>query len=276
MRWQAQWKAAEIATAFSNFAGVHFVQHVNGVYTNPCCCVNKKTLENWIQWRKIAKRACVNPTFTCLCIWLYKYMGIYKEPRPFNHIFGGDRILRAWYRGIKNAGPRKRAQGRAQDTPYHIISPYHNGIWRIFIECGKKPHARKSAQGRSARGPILPKSNRNFRQPPHMYRYISPNIIYISSNLNAPQQHYQTVKQLLFRHVRLERNPTRSYQLQAGSRVQVGSIWVLPMFGTSWDMFVFSKVSYQLESAKFLFFFKNKNMPFLTGSFERISRSHCD
>lgn len=95
-----------------------------------------------------------------------------------------------------------------------------------------------------------------------MYRYISPNIIYISSNLNAPQQHYQTVKQLLFRHVRLERNPTRSYQLQAGSRVQVGSIWVLPMFGTSWDMFVFSKVSYQLESAKLLFFFKIRTCHF--------------
>ena len=33
----------------------------------------------------------------------------------------------------------------------------------------QKPHARKSAQGRSARGPILPKSNRNFRQPPNMF-----------------------------------------------------------------------------------------------------------
>ena len=62
---------------------------------------------------------------------------------------------------------RKRAQGRAQDIPYQSISPYHHGTWRIFIECGKKPHARKSAQGRSARGPILPKSNRNFRQPPY-------------------------------------------------------------------------------------------------------------
>ena len=101
------------------------------------------------------------------CTLAFCHMGIYKKTRPFNHIFGGDRILRAWYRGIKNAGPRKRAQGRAQDTPYHIISPYHNGIWRIFIECGKKPHARKSAQGRSARVPILPKSNRNFRQPPY-------------------------------------------------------------------------------------------------------------
>ena len=28
------------------------------------------------------------------------------------------------------------------------------------------PHARKSAQGRSARGPNIPKSYRNFRQPP--------------------------------------------------------------------------------------------------------------
>ena len=91
--------------------------------------------------------------------------GFIKNP-SFNHIFGRDRILSAWYRGIKNAGPRKRAQGRAQDIPYQSISPYHHGIWRIFIECGKKTHARKSAQGRSARGPTLPKSNRNFRQPP--------------------------------------------------------------------------------------------------------------
>ena len=92
--------------------------------------------------------------------------GFIKKNRPFNHIFGGDRILRTWYRGINNAGPRKGAQGRAQDIPYQSISPYHHGIWRIFIECGKKTRARKSAQGRSPRGPILPKSNRNFRQPP--------------------------------------------------------------------------------------------------------------
>ena len=97
----------------------------------------------------------------------YIHEGFIKKHRPFNHIFGGDRIFRAWYRGIKNAGPRKRAQGRAQDIPYQSISPYHHGIWRIFIVCGKNPHARKSAQGRSARGPILPKSTRNFRQPPH-------------------------------------------------------------------------------------------------------------
>ena len=54
-----------------------------------------------------------------------------------------------WYRGIKNAGLRKRAQGRAQDIPYQSILPYHHGIWRIFIECGKKNHARKSAHERA-------------------------------------------------------------------------------------------------------------------------------
>ena len=28
-------------------------------------------------------------------IWsIWDYLGIYKKPRPFNHIFGGDRILR--------------------------------------------------------------------------------------------------------------------------------------------------------------------------------------
>ena len=116
-------------------------------------------------------------------------MRIYKTLRPFNHIFGGDRILRAWYRGIKNAGPRKRAQGRAQDIPYQSISPYHHGIWRIFVECGKKPHARKSAQGRSARGPILPKSNRNFRQPP----YTSPMEHMGNAKLN-PNSHGPTVQ----------------------------------------------------------------------------------
>ena len=116
--------------------------------------------------RHFVKWLCVRYIATQMWFWAALHLGIYKKTRPFNHIFGGDRNLRAWYRGIKNAGPRKRAQGRAQDIPYQSISPYHHGIWRIFIECGKKPHARKSAQGRSARGPILPKSNRNFRQPP--------------------------------------------------------------------------------------------------------------
>ena len=56
-----------------------------------------------------------------------------------------------------------RARGRkGERKTYHItISPW-NLEDTVFIECGKNPHARKSAQGRSARGPILPKSNRNF------------------------------------------------------------------------------------------------------------------
>ena len=93
-------------------------------------------------------------------------MGIYKQNRPFNHIFGGDRILRAWYRGIKNAGPRKRAQGRAQDIPYQSISPYHHGIWRILIECGKNPHARKSAQGAKRKGSYPTKKQQDFLTTP--------------------------------------------------------------------------------------------------------------
>ena len=57
---------------------------------------------------------------------------ISKKPRPFRHLFVADRILRAWYRGIKNAGSRKRAQGRAQDIPYH-----HTIYWvcRLVVEC---------------------------------------------------------------------------------------------------------------------------------------------
>lgn len=43
---------------------------------------------------------------------------------PFNLLFGLDRILTAWCRGIKNGGPHKRAQGRAQEIPYHHIYIY--------------------------------------------------------------------------------------------------------------------------------------------------------
>ena len=71
----------------------------------------------------------------------------------------------------------KRAQGRAQDIPYQSISPYHHRIWRIFIECGKNPYVRKTAQGRSARGPILPKSNRIFGQPPNTSVLESGNLV---------------------------------------------------------------------------------------------------
>ena len=63
-----------------------------------------------------------------------------------------------------------RARGRKGECKTYHINPYHH----ITMEFGgyllnvAKPHARKSAQGRSARGPILPKSNRNFRQPSHL------------------------------------------------------------------------------------------------------------
>ena len=117
--------------------------------------------EGWgvcVEWLGfVAAGSCMDDT------WDWIKSVIYKKPRPLNHIFGGDRILRAWHRGIKNAGPRKRAQGRAQDIPYQSVAPYHHGIWRIFIECSKKPHVRKSAQGRSARGPILPNPLLNAR-----------------------------------------------------------------------------------------------------------------
>ena len=61
-------------------------------------------------------------------------MRIYKKPRPFRHLFVADRILRAWYRGIKNAGSRKRAQGRAQDIPYHhTIYTYKYHVLYMYL-----------------------------------------------------------------------------------------------------------------------------------------------
>ena len=98
-------------------------------------------------------------------------MGIYKKPRPSNHIFGGDRILRAWYRGIKNAGLRKRAQGRAQDIPYHhitIISPWN--LEDIYWMWQKPPRAKERARAKR-KGSYPTKKKRNFRQPPYIYIY---------------------------------------------------------------------------------------------------------
>ena len=63
-----------------------------------------------------------------------------------------------------------RARGRKGERKTYHINPYHHITMEFggySLNVAKKPHARKSAQGRSARIPILPKSNRNFRQPPY-------------------------------------------------------------------------------------------------------------
>ena len=49
----------------------------------------------------------------------FPYMGVYRKLRPFNHIGGGDRILRAW----KMQG---RARGlRGERKTYHITIYHH-------------------------------------------------------------------------------------------------------------------------------------------------------
>ena len=110
--------------------------------------------------------------------------GFIKKNRPFNHIFGGDRILRAWYRGINNAGPRKGAQGRAQDIPYQSISPYHHGIWRIFIECGKKnPRAQERAKG-EAQGVLSYQKATGIFDNPHLlfWRYAMQHVFFLQGS----------------------------------------------------------------------------------------------
>ena len=58
--------------------------------------------------------------------WIYIYYiniwGFIKKKRPFRHLLVADRILRAWYRGIKNAGSRKRRKGERKT--YHITILY--------------------------------------------------------------------------------------------------------------------------------------------------------
>ena len=42
-----------------------------------------------------------------------------------------------------------RARGRKGERKTHHITSYHNGIWRIFIECGKKnPRAQERARAK--------------------------------------------------------------------------------------------------------------------------------
>ena len=76
------------------------------------------------------------------------------SPRPFNHIFGADRILE---HDIFRHQTCRAAQEGARASARHTI-------------CGKTPTRLKSAQGRSARGPIIPKTEWNFCQPPYILR----------------------------------------------------------------------------------------------------------
>ena len=57
------------------------------------------------------------------------------------------------------------ARGRKGERKTYHINMEFGGY--LLLNAANKKHGRKSAQGRSARGPILPKSKRNFRQPPY-------------------------------------------------------------------------------------------------------------
>ena len=99
--------------------------------------------------------------------YLLIYGDFYQKSRPFNHIFGGDRILRAWYRGVKNAGPRKRAQRRAQDTPYHHITMEFGGY---LLNVAKNPTRARAHKGEAQGVLSYQKEKGNFRQPPYTQR----------------------------------------------------------------------------------------------------------
>ena len=54
-----------------------------------------------------------------------------KKTRPFNHIFGQDRILRAWYRGIKI--PQGRARGRKGERKTYRITRMFISIYDMML-----------------------------------------------------------------------------------------------------------------------------------------------
>ena len=133
------------------------------------------------------------------CLWLW------PRPNQLAHLFGGDRHslscqtmekrcddiiccvkgmwgfikkpvlsitssgeIGFWEHDIEASKMQGRARGRwrAQDIPYHHISPYHYGIWRIFIECGKKPHARARARKGEAQGVLSYQKVKEFSTTP--------------------------------------------------------------------------------------------------------------
>ena len=126
--------------------------------------------------------------------FLLLYMGIYKKPRPFNHIFGGDRILRAWYRGIKNAGPRKRAQGRAQDTPY-ITSYITMEFGGYLLNVARKPTRARARKG-EAQGVLSYQKVRGIFDNPHILTSLYPRS-FLSALLVMDQQHHHRHRHLL-------------------------------------------------------------------------------
>ena len=67
-----------------------------------------------------------------------------------------------------------RARGRKGERKTHHITSYYHITMEFggyLLNVAKNP-TRASAQGRSARAPILPKNNRNFQQPPYYDFYI--------------------------------------------------------------------------------------------------------
>ena len=83
-----------------------------------------------------------------------------------------------WEHDTEASKMQGRARGRKAERRTYHINPYHHITitpWNLedIYWMWQKLHARKSAQGQSARGPILPKSKRNCRQPPYDVPMIS-------------------------------------------------------------------------------------------------------
>ena len=94
-----------------------------------------------------------------------------------------------WKHDIEVSKMQGRARGRKGERKTYHINPYHHitmefGVYLLNV--AKKTTRARARKGRSARGPILPKSNRNFRQPPYtyiLYKYIHIYNIYIYTHV---------------------------------------------------------------------------------------------
>ena len=93
--------------------------------------------------------------------------GFTKNP---GHSITSSGEIGFWAHDIEASKMQSRTRGRKGKRKTYHINPYHHITMEFggyLLNVAKKTHARKSAQGRSARGPVLPKSNRNFQQPPN-------------------------------------------------------------------------------------------------------------
>ena len=97
-------------------------------------------------------------------------MGIYKKNPVLSITSSGE--IGFWEHDIEASKMQGRARGRKGERKTYHINPYHHGIWRIFIECGKKKTRAQERARAKRKGSYPTKKQQEFSTTP-IYTYIS-------------------------------------------------------------------------------------------------------